>query len=196
MAPLNQHICAQPASTASNLSIINAIAQQIYSPGEKSANLFSCSTSHPPSKFPPSPKPLNPFYCFQYRQQCSFGVSNKENTTSFPATSTKQFHFLTDLVLGSPGVWLKPIESKEYFCVMHESFGLNSWGGTVFFLQLFLPKQTLEKYPTNEFTAIFLWPSLMIAQCLLLSVQPILQITEFAASLAACYIYRAVIKIT
>ena len=78
---------------------------------------------------------------------------------------------------------------------MHETFGLSSWGGTVFFLQLFLPKQALEKHPTNELTALFLWPSLMIAQRLLLSVQPILQITEFAASLAACYIYLAVIKI-
>lgn len=48
-----------------------------------------------------------------------------------------------------------------------------------------------ERYPTKEHRAVFLCPSLMIAQCLLLSVQPILQITEFAA----CYIYLAVIKI-
>lgn len=66
---------------------------------------------------------------------------------------------------------------------------------TVFFLQLFLPEQTLEEYPTSELTAMFLWASLTIAQCLLLSVQPISQITEFAASLAACYIYLLVIKI-
>lgn len=29
MAPLNQHVSAPPASTASNLSVINTIAQQI-----------------------------------------------------------------------------------------------------------------------------------------------------------------------
>lgn len=62
----------------------------------------------------------------------------------------------------------------------------------MFFLQLFLPKQPLEKYPTKELTAIFLRPSLMVAHCLLLLVQSNFQ---RAASLAACYIYLTVIKI-
>lgn len=44
MAPLNQHICDQPASTARSLSLINAIAQQMDSPGEMPADLLSCSS--------------------------------------------------------------------------------------------------------------------------------------------------------
>lgn len=73
-----KHARTQPASTASHLSMKNIIAQQIHSPGEKSANLLLCSTG----KLLPSPKPPNPFYCFQEapqdRQQCPNGVSTKE----------------------------------------------------------------------------------------------------------------------
>lgn len=54
MAPLNKHVPAQPASTASNLSMINAIAQQIHRPGEVSKPpfllqllVFFVTNSHP-----------------------------------------------------------------------------------------------------------------------------------------------------
>lgn len=43
-SPLNQHVCGQIASRANNLFMINAIARQIHSPEEKSANLLPCSS--------------------------------------------------------------------------------------------------------------------------------------------------------